>query len=61
MRSYVTSQEDPLRLALAEYVPSVKYEEKKVIVSGGDSDSGNLSLSCTSKASSGKSQAWKLI
>ena len=52
-RSYVTSQEVPL--AFAQYVPSVKYGEKKAIVSGGDSDSGSLSPSCTSKASSGKS------
>ena len=58
-RSYVTSQEDPL--AFAQYVPSVKYGEKKSIVSGEDSDSGSLSPSVTSKASSGKSQTWKLI
>ena len=58
-RSYVTSQEDPL--AFVQYVPSVKYGEKKANVSGGDSDSGSLSPSCTSKAGSGKSQTWKLI
>ena len=51
-----TSQEDPL--AFAQYVPSVKYGEKKAIVSSGNSDSGSLSPSCTSKASSGKSQTW---
>ena len=55
----MTSQGDPL--AFAQYVPSVKYGEKKAIVSGGDSDSGSLSPSVTSKASSGKSQTWKLI
>ena len=59
MRSYVTSQGDPL--AFAQYVPSVKYGEKAAIVSGGDSESGSLSPSCTSKVSSGKSQTWKLI
>ena len=55
----MTSQGDPL--AFAQYVPSVNCGEKKAIVSGGDSDSGSLSPSATSKASSGKSQTWKLI
>ena len=48
-------------LSVCTVFPSVKYGEKKAIVSGGDSDSGSLSLSCTSKASSGKCQTWKLI
>ena len=47
----MTSQGEPL--AFAQYVYSVKYGEKKAIVSGGDSDSGSLSPSVTSKASSG--------
>ena len=60
VRSYVTSQEDPL--AFAQYVPSVKIIWREE----GDrerrnSDSGSLSPSYTSKASSGKSQTWKLI
>ena len=55
----MTSREEPL--AFAQYVPSVKYGENKAIVSGEDSDSGSLSPSCASKASSGKSQTWKLI
>ena len=41
-RSYVTSQGGPV--SVAQYVSSVKNGEKKAIVSGGDSDSGNLSL-----------------
>ena len=52
----MTSQGDPL--AFAQYVTSVKYGEKKAIMSGRDSDSGSLSPSVTSKASSGKSQTW---
>ena len=55
----MTSQGDPL--VFAQYVPSVNYGEKAAIVSGGDSDSGSLGPSVTSKASSGKSQTWKLI
>ena len=46
-RSYVASQGDPL--AFAQYVLSVKYGEKKAIMSGGDSDSGSLSPSCTTE------------
>ena len=53
-RSYVTSQEEPV--SVAQYGSSVKNGEKKAIVSGVDSDSGDLSLSCTSKVNSGKRQ-----
>ena len=45
---------------LASYA-SVKNGEKKAIVSGLDSDYGDLSLSCTSKVSNGKCQTWKPI
>ena len=55
----MTSEEEPV--SLAQYVSSVKNGEKKAIVSGRDSDSGDLSLSCRSKANSGKCQTWKLI
>ena len=48
MRSYVTSQEEPVYI-YSQYHTSVKNEEKKAIVSGLDSDPGILSLSYTSK------------
>ena len=48
-------------VGLAQYVSRVKNGEKKAIESGRDSDSGDLSLSCPSKASSGKCQTWKPI
>ena len=41
-RSYVTSEGEPV--SVAQYVSSVKNGVKKAIVSGGDSDSGDLSL-----------------
>ena len=53
-RSHVTSPKEPVSLAL--YVSNVKNGEKKEIVSGGDSDSGDLSLSSTSKVSRQKCQ-----
>ena len=40
-RSYVTSEEEPVNVA--QYVSNVKNGEKKAIVSGRDSDSGDLS------------------
>ena len=41
-RSYVMSEEEPV--SLAQYVSNVKNDEKEAIVSGGDSDSGDVSL-----------------
>ena len=45
MQSCITSLEEPV--SVAQYVSSIKNGEKKAIMSGGDSDSGDLSLSCT--------------
>ena len=41
-RSYVTSQGGPV--SVAQYVSSIKNRETKAIVSGEDSDSGDLGL-----------------
>ena len=40
--SYVTSEGEPV--SIAQYVSNVKNGEKKAILRGGDSDSGDLSL-----------------
>ena len=49
-RSYVTSVEEPV--SFSQYVSNVKNGEKKAIVSGRDSDSGDLSLPALRKRAS---------
>ena len=53
VRSYVTSPKEPV--GIAQCVSNVE-DRQKAIVSGGDGDSGDLSLPFTSKVSKQKRQ-----